>query len=275
MIKIDKQDYINFYDIFNELGSYTFLLSALDGIVKGELYADDTKNPTYAIMFTADCYYVVGDLRDEQLEQEIFNLSQSDAFLDYTGIIFSSKNLSRIKEIFGKHTYKFIERNNYKLSKSEFNYIDTTIDSSDIIKLTPDNIEEFKEHKNYNEVYEECKRYWDEYPKSSKINFSLTLVKDKMIISYCHVCGESSSENSCELGIETFEDFKRKGYAKMLCQETINELFKLGYDKINWHCHTDNIGSSSTALKLGFCLVGDSHLAWFRKILEKNSQQLS
>ena len=42
-----------------------FLLSALDGITKGELYADDAKNLTYAIMLTADCYYIVGDLSDE------------------------------------------------------------------------------------------------------------------------------------------------------------------------------------------------------------------
>ncbi|NOR45456.1 MAG: GNAT family N-acetyltransferase [Candidatus Delongbacteria bacterium] len=269
MIKIGKQDYINFYDIFNELGFHGFLLSSLDGIVKGELYADDTKNPTYAIMLTADCYYVVGDLSDEQLEKEFFTLSQSDAFLDYTGIIFQNKNLSRIKEIFGKHTYEYIDRNGYKLFKSEVKYIDTIIDSADIIKLTPNNIVQFKEYRNFKEVYEECKRYWDEYPKSSKINFSIALVKDNTILSCCYLCGESSSENSCELGIDTFKGFRRKGYAETVCRETIKELIKLGYDNFNWHCYTDNIASSKTALKLGFKMVEESQLAWFRKVLDK------
>ncbi len=269
MIKIDKQDYINFYDIFKELGSYTFFLSALDGIVKGELYADDTKNPTYAIMLTADLYYLAGDLSGEQFEQEIFCLSQSDAFLDHSGLIFSNKNLGRIKEIFGRHTYEFVERINYQLNKPEVNYLDTTIASVDIIKLTPDNIAEFKDYTNFKEVYEECKRYWDEYPKSSKINFANALVKDNTILSFCYVCGASSSENSCEPGIETFEGFKRKGYAEMLSRETINELIKLGYDKLNWHCHADNIASSKTALKLGFKQVDETHLAWCRKIIDK------
>jgi len=54
MIKINKQDYKNFYDIFKEIGSYTFFLSSLDGIVKGELYTDDSNNPTYAIMINYD-----------------------------------------------------------------------------------------------------------------------------------------------------------------------------------------------------------------------------
>ena len=269
MIKIDKQDYINFYDIFKELGSHGFLLSALDGIVKGELYADDTKNPTYAIMLTADCYYVVGDLIDEKFEQGIFNLSQSDAFMDYTGIIFSNKNLSRLKEIFGKHTYEYIDRNCYKLFKSEFKYIDTNTASVGIIKLTPNNILKFKDYTNFKEVYEECKRYWDEYPKSSKINFGIALVKDNTILSCCYLCGESSSENSCELGIDTFEGFRRKGYADTVCRETIKKLINLGYDNFNWHCYADNIGSNKTALKLGFKLVDESQLAWFRKHLNK------
>ena len=269
MIKIDKRDYINFYDIFKELGSYTFFLSALDGIVKGVLYADHAKNPTYAIMLTADLYYLAGDLSGEQFEQEIFCLSQSDAFIDHTGLIFSSKNISRIKEIFGEHTYEFIKRNNYQLNKSEVNYIDTTIASADIIKITPNTMSKFKEYANYKEVCDECMFYWDEYPIDSKINFANALVKENTFLSFCYVCGESSSENSCELGVETFEGFKRKGYAETICRETIKELIKLGYDKLNWHCHTHNIGSSKTALKLGFKQVDETHLAWFRKIIDK------
>jgi len=310
MIKIDKQDYINFYGIFSELGSYTFLLSSLNGIVNGELYSDDAKNPTYALMLTADLYYLVGDLRSEQCKQEIFCLSQTDVFLDYTGFIFSSKNHGRIKEIFGKHTYEFIERSNYKLARAEFNFndansssnpnknpcintnsdtnsdtntnanantstdanieinININSDNLDIIRITPDNISKYKEYTNYKDVYDECKSYWDEYPGSSRINFANMLVMGNTILSYCYVCGESSSENSCEPGVETFEGFRRKGYAEAVCRETMKELFRLGYDKLNWHCHTHNIGSSKTAIKLGFKRAEDSHLAWFRKNIE-------
>ena len=270
MIKIDKQDYVNFYDIFNELSSYTFLFGALDGIVKGELYADNTSNPTFAMMLTADCYYIVGDLSDKQLGKEIFNLSQSDAFKDYEGIIFSNKNLSRIKEIFGKHTYEFVERKSYQMLISEYKHINNTIDGIDIINLTPNNIAKFKKLGNFKAVYEDSKYYWDEYPKSSRINFCIVLVKDNTILSRCFLCGESSFENSCEPDIETYEGFKEKGYAETVCREVIKVVIKLGYVKINWHCHTRYIASNKTALKLGFKLVDENHLAWFRKILDTN-----
>lgn len=242
MIKIDKQDYVNFYDIFNELSSYTFLFGALDGIVRGELYADNTNNPTFAMMLTADCYYIVGDLSDEQLG----------------------------KEIFGKHTYEFVERKSYQMLKSEYKYINDTIDGIDKINLTPNNIAKFKKLGNFKAVYEDSKYYWDEYPKSSRINFCIALVKDNTILTRCFLCGESSFENSCEPDIETYEGFKEKGYAETVCREVIKEVIKLGYDKINWHCHTRSIASNKTALKLGFKLVDENHLAWFRKILDTN-----
>ena len=248
--------------------SYTFLLCVLDGIVKGELYADSANNPNYAVMLTADCYYIVGDLSDEKSRQEVFNLSQADVFNDYEGIIFSNKNLNIIREIFGKHTYEFIERNSYQMLKSEFKCNDNTIGSTDIIKITPENITEFKEFKNFKAVFDDSKVYWDEYPKSSRIYFCTALVKDGIILSRCIINGESSSDNRCELDIETFEGYRRKGYAETICCEAIKEIIKLGYDKINWNCHADNIASSKTALKLGFKLVDENYLSWFRKSLD-------
>lgn len=267
MIKVSKKDYINFYQIFSELGSYTFFLSSLDGIVKGDLYADDAKNPTYALMLTADLYYLAGDLSSEICKKELYTLSQSDVFLDRTGFIFANKNTSRVKEIFSEHTHTFIERENYQLVKAD--YVDKRVSLShcEFVTFTPDTISNYENYKNYKDVYDECFFYWDEYPKDSAIRFAKAIVKENTILSFSYVCGESSSENSFELGIETFDGYQRNGYAEAVCRETMKELFKIGFKVLNWHCHADNIASKKTAKKLGFKQVEDSHLAWFRKTL--------
>lgn len=269
MIKINKEDYKNFYSIFKELGSYVFMLSSIDGIVGGELYADDSNNPTYAVMLTADLNYLAGDLTNKKFEKELFKLSQSDNFLDYTGFVFLSKNISSVANIFGEHTHKFIKRYNHELMKSDFHYYRTILNGEKLIKMTPDNISIFSGYVNFKDVYEECNFYWDEYHKDSKIKFAFALVKENTFLSYSYVCGESLSENSCELAIETFECFRRKGYAELLSRETLKELIQLGYDKFSWHCHFDNIASSKTALKLGYIKVEETHLAWFKKNLEE------
>lgn len=266
MYKIDKKYYKNFYELFEELGSYTFLQSSLEGIVNGKLYADDPLHPTCGIMLTADLNYIVGDLN--RCEEELFKLTQADDFYDHTGFIFSSKNIPMIKKIFGKHAYEYVKRYNHQLMKSDFMYQDLTLNDEELVRLTPNNIEEYKQYTNYEELYEECMFYWNEYPKDSKINFAIALVRENIFLSYAYVCGESSSENSCEIGIETFNDYKRRGYAVLLSLEIINELIHFGYDLFNWHCHADNIGSSKTALKLGFKNVDETYLAWFKKNIE-------
>jgi len=267
MIKIEKKYYINFYELFSELGSFTFMLSALDGIVKSDLYADNHKNPTYAVLLTKDLNYIVGDLTSDVLKNKLFDLSMSDSFLNYTGFVFLEKNTQRIKEIFSDHTYGYKDRWHFRLQASDYK-TRVTDENVEIVKITPDNITQFKDYTNYDTVYEESMFYWDEYPKESKINFSTALLKDSAFVSCCYLCGESSSENSCEIGVDTFEPFRRKGYAQLVCQKTLENLINLGYTSFNWHCFKDNAASYKTAAKLGYQQVGESQLCWFKKDLE-------
>lgn len=261
---IEKQYYPNFYSIFKELGSYTFFLSALDQIVDGQLYADDNTNPTYALMLTADLNYIAGDLSSDEFAKSIFKISQSDEFLDFTGFIFNVKHKERIEEIFGLHTHTFVHRNNYQLEKE--NFVKTSsIQEGELVRITPESITDFREYDHYKAVFDECQFYWDEFKSDSQIKYANILVKDQSIMSLCYLCGESSFENSAELGIETFKPFQRKGLAEYISRVTINELLDLGFERINWHCHSDNIGSAKTALKLGFSCVDESYLAWFKK----------
>ncbi len=267
MIKIEKKHYKNFYEIFKEIGSYTFFLSALDGVVKGELYSDDPIHPSYALMLTADLNYLVGDFSSEEVKQELFLLSQSEDFLMHTGFIFNERHKDLVADIFKEHTYGFTHRSNYQLKVSGFMPYETDLDMQ-IIMITPENIKEFTSYDNYQEVYDECMFYWNEYPPQSKIRFANIMVKDNLIIGYCYICGASISENSAELGIETFEGFKRKGYGALLSRKTVKDLIALNYELFNWHCHTSNIGSSKTAEKVGFTFKEESYLAWYKKILD-------
>lgn len=266
MKKIRRQDYSNFYKIFSELGAFSYMLSVLDGIVEGHLYADDSKEPSYGILLTEDCYYLAGNLGQAEVKKALRDLSQSQAFKDVTGLIFSDDKKAIIGEIFGDHAYEYIERNAYILKAKDHAYRAET--DKNFVTLTPDNIHDYKAYANYEEVYEESKAYWDAYPEDSKINFSLVCLQDRAIVASCYIIGESSSENSCELGIDTFEGYKRQGFGQATCGEAINRLRHLGYEQFHWHCFKDNIASHKTALKLGFVKVDQNLLAWFRKHLK-------
>jgi len=267
MKKIEKTKYKNFYDIFKELYSYSFLLSALDGIVESTLYADDDENPTYALMLTADLNYIAGDLSGDQVKSDLFSFTQSDDFPDKSGFLFASRHFDRIEEIFGYHIFKLIKRNNFRLSSSNVDSDEEYV-CSNIVKVTPENICLYESYENYEEVFGECMFYWNEYPEDAKTIFANILVEDDKIASFCYLCGESSSEMSSELGIKTFEGFRRKGYAELLSRVALKDLSSKGFKTFNWHCHVDNLGSINTARKLGFNCIDESYLALFKKKLD-------
>jgi|GEM_PF-2226954 len=267
MIKVDQMDYKNFYKIFSELGSYTFMLSALDGLVKSDLYADDPQTPTHAALFTKDLNYLVGDLSNTQFMEDLYDLTQTEDFLDYTGFIFLEKNAQYIKEIFKDHTYAYRGRRNMRLEAKDFTRSPLSHDG-DLVRITPSTLENYKDYANYDAVHEEAVFYWEEFQADSAINFVTALIKDQTIMASCFLCGESASENSCEIGVDTFEPFRRRGYADLVCSHTLDYLIDLGYSAFNWHCFNDNTPSFKTASKLGYKQVGDSHLCWLRKNLE-------
>ncbi|MBU4032296.1 MAG: GNAT family N-acetyltransferase [Candidatus Thermoplasmatota archaeon] len=57
--------------------------------------------------------------------------------------------------------------------------------------------------------------------------------------------------NRLELGIETADGFRGKGYAEHVSRALIEFCVENGYEPV-WSCRGDNIGSFSLAVKLGF-----------------------
>lgn len=58
-------------------------------------------------------------------------------------------------------------------------------------------------------------------------------------------------ENQFELGIETVEDFRGKGFAFHACMALLDYCQKNNYEPV-WACRLENVGSYRLALKLGF-----------------------
>ena len=58
-------------------------------------------------------------------------------------------------------------------------------------------------------------------------------------------------ENNLEIGIETIESYRGKGFAAYTCSALIDHCIDQGYVPV-WACRLDNIGSYNLAQKLGF-----------------------
>lgn len=265
MIKIEKKYYKNFYGIFKEIDCYAVVFGVLDGIANGYIYADKVENPTAAVIFTEDGYFLAGDFTNKEVNRWIYELTQSDIFPEYAGLLFNSSKLENIKSIFGEKLYELVDRNSYELNENSY---DKSIEKElDSVKVTPKNLMDFKHYDNFKQLYDGCKFSWGEYIENPKMNFCIALIIDNSIVSKCMICHESISKNSCELDVETVEGFRQKGYALAVVNEAIKEAFKQGYDKILWNCDKINKGSIKIAEKFKFKKGKETYLSWFDKKL--------
>jgi RimJ/RimL family protein N-acetyltransferase len=58
-------------------------------------------------------------------------------------------------------------------------------------------------------------------------------------------------DDKLELGIETVEGFRRRGYAYHVCAALIDYCLAEGYEPV-WSCRLENVGSYNLAQRLGF-----------------------
>ncbi|CAM4269738.1 acetyltransferase [Bacillus manliponensis] len=75
------------------------------------------------------------------------------------------------------------------------------------------------------------------------------------IISWCLT--DWVVEDECELGIETDENCRGKGWARKTALATLSLAKQKGIKKVGWQCWANNIGSQRTALSVGFKLLTD------------------
>lgn len=68
-------------------------------------------------------------------------------------------------------------------------------------------------------------------------------------------------ENQLEIGIETLEKYRAKGFAWHVCSALIDYCIENGLEPV-WACRLENIGSYNLAKKLGF--VPSLHIPYYR-----------
>lgn len=93
------------------------------------------------------------------------------------------------------------------------------------------------------------KAFWNTGPDFISKGVGYTLLEGDEIVSTCFT--SFIVDNKYELGVETTEKYRGKGYALFPCMALIQDCLSQGFEPI-WACRKDNIGSYKLAEKLGF-----------------------
>lgn len=98
-------------------------------------------------------------------------------------------------------------------------------------------------------------------------SFGVCIVHGDELAGWC--LSEYNTPDSCEIGIETREPYRRRGFATLMTTALVEEAQARGIAHVGWHCWASNKPSAKTALKAGFELVADYpvYMAWFDEVV--------
>ncbi|BCJ96175.1 hypothetical protein acsn021_37440 [Anaerocolumna cellulosilytica] len=93
--------------------------------------------------------------------------------------------------------------------------------------------------------------------------FGICLIIGNTIVSWS--LSENVFNDECEIGIETDDRFRRKGYGTITVSQAVNYCKSRGIKVVAWHCRNNNMGSYKIVEKLNFkkILTYSTYHAWF------------
>ena len=94
-----------------------------------------------------------------------------------------------------------------------------------------------------------CVSFFGTAERALESGFGFCLVKDQQLLSEAFAA--ASSLGMIEIGTETGEGFRRRGYATICCAHLIRACEARGY-KTYWNCAKDNPASAALARSMGY-----------------------
>ena len=263
MIKLDKSKYEKVLKPLMEVTiNNLFALSVVEEKVDGFVYVDDTENPA--------TFYIIHPYGMSLLFGETDNNDFNTKFLDYALNTFRIRDKyewlqaypeswnEKIGILFGDNLIKFkdnqansgsnkIEENtrvNFKFNKEKYlDFRDKNNDKDFIILRTN---KEMFENMQGSVV---PKYFWNNAKDFSSQGIGFSLIYNNRLASTAY--SAFIRGNKLEIGIETIETFRGKGFALYTCSALIDYCLGNDFEPI-WSCRLENTGSFVLAQKLGF-----------------------
>ncbi len=263
MILLDKSNYAKVIKPLSEVTiNNLFARTVVENKVDGSIFVDNTENPrTFYISHPYGMSLLFGetghaDFNSKFIDHALNTFKVRDryewlqAFPDSwnkTISVLLGDHLIKSKDNIGNVRNDKIEENtrvNFKFNREK--YLDFNNNNKN---------NSYKILRTDKEMYESMqgsvvpKYFWKDAEHFYNHGLGFSLLYENKIVSTAY--SSFIHGNQFELGIETMEGYKGKGFAIHTCSALIDYCLANDYEPI-WSCRLENIGSYKLAQKLGF-----------------------
>ncbi|NHJ38581.1 MAG: GNAT family N-acetyltransferase [Asgard group archaeon] len=251
----------------------------MKGLAHARVWVDDTKTPKSALIWDQvnTFLFLAGDSKNIKFINDLKKVITEiiiPKFLEYKidRMFFfpsSSDWEKQIQSIFNKNDIKKRIIQHYTYNEKNYHLIKNWRENLPIdfkIKRVTKEIFEKEKLANIDEVEYCVTALWQTIDRYNQEGIGFCLLDQEAIAAWCTT--DYIVNNDCELYIETFDGYQRKGFATIVASAMIEECLKRHYT-IHWHCWATNLGSVKTAVKIGFELVNEDPVLSLALLEEK------
>jgi RimJ/RimL family protein N-acetyltransferase len=258
MFQLSSHEFGVVRPLFRNLVEHLIIQAVIDCSTPGRIYVDNKETPTAAFLCSVEGYFLVGDSNNKNFATNLSNLIHSPEFQQDTvrkgeeGI-----DLAIDPETWGSHfeiLFKKKEpftttRKHYTCNEVKYNWrgnLEEGYTLSPIDRELLDN----SQIKKPNHILEWIITNWGSVDNFLENGFGFCLFHDNEIVSWC--IADCTSGNSCEVGIHTRPEYRRKGLATITASAATSYALSKNWKQVGWHCDEENRGSWGVAEKAGY-----------------------
>ncbi len=280
MIELLENQFEKVLPLVKELDYNNVVYAIIEKTSKGRIWVDDITKPTIVLLWDAERrFYLAGNYTNENKNKDLRNILTNVIFP------FGEKNkltqwtfhfapyewkeillhlISDYMPIADNRLYYRFDKENCKLLNGWKQKIKKGYQLELVNQTFLDN---YAEAENIKDVFNELSSNWFSDKAYYKNGFGYCLIDNNTIASWCLGEYGSSKMKRIEVGIETYESYRKQGFATITGAAFVDYALKKGYN-IGWHCWENNIPSAKTAEKIGYKLIKKYPVlfGWYNKI---------
>lgn len=253
MYNLEPTAYDKARPVFQPMDHHLAVNAILEGVIPAPVYVDNTDHPRSACTWVKHRFFVAGSEKNDAFTEGIKKLFEDTLFPQIEGggvlVLYYTGNwedkIGRILK--DKHPVK-AQRHFYAIKELKNDW--RTLLSEGVTLQFVDKVLLKRKLKNMDTLTEEMCSERESVKEFLDKSFGVCLIQDDEIVGWC--LSEYNSGERCEIGIETVEPYRKRGFATITASALIEYALSKGVSHIGWHCYSDNEPSIATALKVGF-----------------------
>lgn len=241
--------------LFEPMAFHASCAAVLDGMNPGRVLVDDLHGPSAGFVLSPEAAYLGGDADSAGFTEALRSYVTDQAslgmpFWHLVWLVSSQDWLGWLRSLTGEGGLRRFDRRHY-LCRSGAHLEPVPAPEGAVLKdidaALLDSPVDIPQH-----VQDWICNNWGSRGHYLAAGFGVAALHEGEIASWS--VADCVADQTCEVGIHTASEWRRRGYGAFAAQGALRKAFSLGMETVGWHCDEENVASWRTAERAGFRL---------------------